>query len=124
MVVLELNQVEIDYCTDCGGIWLDAGELELLMGQAKEKDEVLGSFTEDNKTGEKSINCPICLKRMAKYMCGTEGKILVDKCQSDHGIWFDRGELHDVMEMCCFDKDNKILILLKDMILNEISGGK
>ena len=28
MVILELNQVEIDYCTACKGIWLDSGELE------------------------------------------------------------------------------------------------
>ena len=27
-VILELAGVEIDYCPDCGGIWLDAGELE------------------------------------------------------------------------------------------------
>jgi len=25
MITLELSEVEIDYCADCGGIWLDAG---------------------------------------------------------------------------------------------------
>ncbi len=33
MITLELQEVEIDYCIDCGGIWLDAGELELLLGE-------------------------------------------------------------------------------------------
>jgi len=33
MITLELEEVEIDHCTNCGGIWLDAGELELLLGQ-------------------------------------------------------------------------------------------
>ena len=33
MVVLELNEIEIDFCTRCSGIWLDAGELELLIEQ-------------------------------------------------------------------------------------------
>jgi Zn-finger nucleic acid-binding protein len=33
MITLELSDVENDYCTDCGGIWLDAGELELLLGE-------------------------------------------------------------------------------------------
>ena len=30
MITLELEEVEIDYCPDCGGIWLDAGELGVL----------------------------------------------------------------------------------------------
>ena len=35
MVTLELNDVEIDYCMQCEGIWLDAGELEILLGEPK-----------------------------------------------------------------------------------------
>ena len=30
LIVLELNEVEIDNCVSCGGIWLDKGELERL----------------------------------------------------------------------------------------------
>ena len=36
MIALELAEVEIDHCTDCGGIWLDAGELELLLGNPEQ----------------------------------------------------------------------------------------
>ena len=35
-IVLELDEIEIDYCTSCGGIWLDAGELDLLIEDEKE----------------------------------------------------------------------------------------
>ena len=31
MIVLELDEVEVDYCADCRGVWLDSGELELLL---------------------------------------------------------------------------------------------
>ena len=31
MITLELGEVEIDHCTDCGGIWLDSGELDALL---------------------------------------------------------------------------------------------
>ncbi len=37
LVILELNQIEIDYCTSCHGIWLDNGELELLMQDLRKK---------------------------------------------------------------------------------------
>jgi len=29
----EYNNVKIDACTECGGVWLDAGELELVAHQ-------------------------------------------------------------------------------------------
>lgn len=44
MIVLELNEVEIDYCSSCRGIWLDAGELALLLEDTEKKDRLLSSF--------------------------------------------------------------------------------
>lgn len=32
---VQVDSVEIDRCPTCGGIWLDSGELELLMKRAK-----------------------------------------------------------------------------------------
>jgi len=53
MITLELQEVEIDYCTDCGGIWLDAGELELLLGEPEKAKQLLGSF----KIRKRPNNC-------------------------------------------------------------------
>ena len=39
MITMELTEVEIDHCLDCGGIWLDAGELEE-FGPADPIDEL------------------------------------------------------------------------------------
>ena len=30
LIVLELDEVEIDHCLSCQGIWLDAGELQVV----------------------------------------------------------------------------------------------
>ena len=35
MLIIEHEAVEVDCCAACGGIWLDAGELELLFGDAE-----------------------------------------------------------------------------------------
>ena len=115
MVVLELNEVEIDHCLGCGGIWLDAGELELLLESSKEKEQVLGSFSADKTSKEKPRKCPICLKKMEKILCGEDKKVLIDKCRGNDGLWFDKGELYQIIEMGSFDRDNKILALLGDM---------
>ena len=40
------QKIEIDQCTGCGGIWLDAGELEQVG--AKESGSWLGKFWQKN----------------------------------------------------------------------------
>ena len=115
MVVLELNEIEIDYCISCGGIWLDAGELELLLEGSAKKDSLLASFKSDGRTKERPRKCPICLKTMEKVSCGADKRALLDRCRRNDGIWFDKGELEEVIRMGCLDEDNRILGLLKDM---------
>jgi len=115
MVVLELDEVEVDYCPSCRGIWLDAGELELLLEDAGEKEALLSSFELDRVTKEKSVKCPICRKRMQKALFGEEEQVRIDKCRKNDGIWFDEGELEKVIAMGAGDKENKVLNLLKDM---------
>ncbi|MEW6086772.1 MAG: zf-TFIIB domain-containing protein [bacterium] len=116
MVILELEDVEVDHCFSCGGIWLDAGELELLMGTSSEKECLLTLFETCEVTKEKSINCPICLKKMKKVLYGNEEKkIRLDKCVKNDGIWFDKGELNEVLKIGGTGKDNKIINLLKEM---------
>ncbi|MEJ2494849.1 MAG: zf-TFIIB domain-containing protein [Ignavibacteriaceae bacterium] len=58
MIVLELNEIEIDYCPDCKGIWLDGGELELLIEDENERKRILSSFQIESNYlfGEKLTN--------------------------------------------------------------------
>ena len=32
MMMVEHRKIEIDFCLECSGVWLDSGELELLVG--------------------------------------------------------------------------------------------
>lgn len=116
MITLELNEVEIDYCTVCNGIWLDAGELELLLGEPVKAKKLLDSFKIDLKSREKARKCPICDKKMQKVIVGSSQPVLlIDKCRRGDGLWFDKGELHDIFDRAQLDKDNKIQKLLADM---------
>jgi Zn-finger nucleic acid-binding protein len=125
LVVLELEQVEVDYCTSCAGVWLDAGELELLLETKEERNKLINLFKEAGDVKEKSYACPICGKQMKKSEIGEKGKVVVDKCRKNHGIWFDKGELKKVVEFGSVNKENKIINLLKDMFENssQINGG-
>jgi Zn-finger nucleic acid-binding protein len=116
MITLELRDVEIDYCTGCNGIWLDAGELELLLGEPEKAKKLLDSFKIDSSSTEKIRKCPICRKKMQKVIVGTsKPTLLIDKCRKADGLWFDKGELKDILERANLDKDNKIQKLLTDM---------
>ena len=115
MIILELKGVEIDYCINCKGIWLDSGELELLLGNSEETQEFLNSFSVDSITSERKLKCPICSHKMEKIIVGDEEKVRIDKCKSGDGIWFDAGELDEVLRMGPIGKNDKVYILLKDM---------
>ncbi len=120
MITLELQDVEIDLCTDCDGIWLDAGELEMLLGEPEKAKKLLNSFKIEQTSSEKPRKCPICLKKMKKIIVGSSKPVLlIDKCRRGDGLWFDKGELQDIFDRAQLDKDNKIQKLLADMFGRE-----
>ncbi|MHC4499091.1 MAG: TFIIB-type zinc ribbon-containing protein [Planctomycetota bacterium] len=120
MITLELADVEIDYCTDCGGIWLDAGELELLLGNPEQAEKLLNSFKIDTACPEKPRKCPICRKKMQKITIGLSAPpLLLDKCRRGDGLWFDKGELQDILSRAQLDRDSKIQRLLAEMFGQE-----
>jgi Zn-finger nucleic acid-binding protein len=96
-LVVEYKNIELDYCPACGGVWFDAGELELLLEAAGLKDyesyikKISG--TGETATAEKKRRCPICQRKMKKTHLDAGNKVLVDICGGGHGIWFDGGEV-------------------------------
>jgi len=123
MITLELADVEIDHCVGCGGIWLDAGELELLMDDRRKAADLLTAFQEAPTQAEKPRKCPICDKKMAKIVVGAAKPVLlIDKCRRGDGLWFDCGELQDILGRGQLDSDSRIQKLLADMFGQDPSG--
>ncbi|WP_337866801.1 zf-TFIIB domain-containing protein [Ignavibacterium sp.] len=114
MIVLELNKVEVDYCTNCSGIWLDRGELELLYSIDESENELQKLFSETLTINEKSYKCPLCRKRMKKSKF-SNSELVIDKCPENHGLWFDKGELEKLLTLQSNSSSEKILTLLKEM---------
>ncbi|KPK23388.1 MAG: hypothetical protein AMJ70_03600 [Dehalococcoidia bacterium SG8_51_3] len=97
MIVIEYHNIEVDYCTDCNGVWFDSGELELMLKtyQMEGIELFLESIinSPDTPSDEKQRKCTICGRKMKKKAFGTQPKILIDVCGEGHGLWFDRGEI-------------------------------
>jgi uncharacterized protein len=117
LVILELEKVEIDYCVSCQGVWLDTGELELLLGPTG-KNEV--SLSPDIKSNEQSLKCPRCRKKMEKV--STADNILLDRCRYGHGLWFDGGELEAILRGKKNDSENRISEHLKGIFIEKIKS--
>ena len=96
LVVVERESIEVDWCTHCHGVWFDVGELELLAGKAGKRLEpgTLGRVA--GKVDEARRRCPRCRRKMEKVTLADDDTLLLDRCP-EHGLWFDAGELTELM---------------------------
>lgn len=102
MVIVENEKIELDYCTTCLGVWFDAGELALLL---ESLDLEVGEFNvadiltlPEKMIAEKKRRCPVCKKKMRKAAIGHEPEVVIDVCPQGEGLWFDGGELGQVIK--------------------------
>ena len=102
MVIIEHQDIELDYCTRCKGVWFDSGELELFLELGGLTD--CGPFLQAIKdraeaaTAEKPRVCPVCGRKMRKTAVNEDGSVIVDVCREDHGIWFDHREVEHLAQ--------------------------
>lgn len=93
--------LEIDACPTCEGMWFDAHELGAFLKSPTLKSRFLlpeaaqpqGSVGYTISTRQRV--CPRCREGMDVRVF--EGVVL-DVCHHCHGIWFDAGEVRDVVE--------------------------
>ncbi len=101
MIVVEHSRIELDYCTKCQGVWFDAGELELLLETMTlnepglSLDNILSS--PEAESSEKKRRCPICGQMMKKATLGKQPEVLIDACPQGDGLWFDGGEVDQLI---------------------------
>lgn len=102
MIVVEYHDIELDHCNDCHGVWFDSAELELLLkslnldSQNLLLDDIVKS-PEVESSGKKR-KCPICNKKMKKTNIGKHPELFIDVCPQKHGLWFDGGEVAQLLK--------------------------
>ena len=115
LIVLEIEDVEIDHCTTCKGVWLDAGELEILLGAAANRDALMSTLRTQADGQDRDIRCPICRRSTEIVNYGSGKKVTLDMCPAGHGLWFDDGELRDVIGMGEFPEHNRVYEIIEDI---------
>jgi Zn-finger nucleic acid-binding protein len=80
--------------------------------------DVLKSVEAD--TSERPRRCPVCARKMQKSHIGEQPRVLIDACPRADGLWFDGGELHQLLRQLSGDSavgpecDRKVEGFLKD----------
>jgi Zn-finger nucleic acid-binding protein len=126
------NNIVLDFCKRCGGIWFDYGEVKqlcslqpnVLFNKIYLKKEnyqmqcyLCHSFMDRNaskceKCGwQNIIDCPICQKSME---ITTYLDFHLDYCKTCKGVWFDNIELADIWNGKLNAFANKHLFKVKD----------
>lgn len=98
MVAYELEGIEIDRCLRCDGVWLDAGELEMVTELAgADPGGLAAALDASHRIGRSKRHCPRCGRKMRLVQVGQEATLELDRCPVGHGLWFDRGELEKLI---------------------------
>lgn len=101
MIVAEQNKVELDHCVKCRGVWFDREELDLFMASRKLSPSSIKMRPLDEatnaKTREGKRRCPRCGKAMKKTLAMDAPEVLIDRCAKGDGLWFDGGEIDEVV---------------------------
>ena len=123
IVALELNDIEVDHCLNCGGVWLDPDEMDLLLEGSPGREEIRDNMHPDDGGGEKVLSCPLCSKKMEKLRVERAGGWLrIDRCVTGDGTWLDGGELHALVALSDFPAAHRIHEFLKAVFRGPQAG--
>lgn len=90
------GMIEVDYCPNCRGMWLDFSELDGLEDVAFDQDEHKGSLVHHQTPTE--FPCPHCDTHLHEFQYRLYD-LKLDYCLAQHGYWLDAGEDERVMEI-------------------------
>ena len=97
METITSNDLEVDRCSNCKGIWFDEFELEAM----KKADGAEVIDDGDAKTGKAQnkidqLTCPKCTTQMIRMVDSKQTHIWFEHCTVCGGNYFDAGEFRDL----------------------------
>jgi len=91
--IRRVREYSYETCADCHGVWMSRGTL---AGMGKEIAPEAQLSMRAEQINETTRACPDCQRAMKKAWMF---RVPLDFCSAEqHGIWFDGGELRQVLE--------------------------
>lgn len=94
-----VEDVEVDYCPSCRGLWLDRDEIRSLARKSDDSLAQLRELVQEGapETPAPSTVVPPCPACGGKLTLAAFGSIQMEHCSACDGIYLDRGELDKAM---------------------------
>lgn len=101
------QELPLHGCEHCGGVWIDAGTLEVLLESASRAAPPPDADPYGHNVKRRTLargqvtgkivyrQCPACTQSMLRKNFARISGVIVDTCR--HGTYFDRGELDAVL---------------------------
>jgi Zn-finger nucleic acid-binding protein len=99
------EEITIDVCPKCQGVWLDHGEMELIISKREEKfssqeveavNRLCGVSGVSEEDESRELSCPKCEEKMKTLNYNYSSGIIVDRCPKQCGVWLDADELEKI----------------------------
>ena len=99
MQPLTFNDVEVDRCTKCYGLFFDHLEKEMLKKmEGSEELDVGDEFVGATYNEILDVPCPKCKTKMDHVVHTDPFEIKFECCSACKGVYFDAGEFRDYLE--------------------------
>ncbi len=105
MSPVPIDEVVVDRCNGCGGIWFDLREHDNL----KKRDKASRVDRGDPATGNsfnaiRDIDCPHCKQKMVKLAFPNQPHIHYEQCNHCGGAFLDAGEFTDLATLTASER--------------------
>ena len=118
--VVTFNDIEVDRCTNCMGIWFDHREQEDLKKlKGAEQIDIGDEFLGAKYDHMQNIDCPRCDIRMHHVTHQADLEIRFERCPQCKGSFFDAGEFSDYLAEEIFDEFQRVM-----SELDSLEGGQ
>jgi Zn-finger nucleic acid-binding protein len=87
-----VEEVAVDRCSTCDGIWFDAHELTQLLAEDARQIAALRSGSFHEQTDEIKGRCPRDDSGLLRVFSAIDKTVVLDACPECRGIWLDGGE--------------------------------
>jgi Zn-finger nucleic acid-binding protein len=99
MEVVRFEDVEVDRCIRCGGLWFDALEHEELRRRAgSEAIDAGPTWQAPMHDVQGKVFCPVDGTLMVRLVDAAQPQMGVESCPMCHGTFFDAGEFTEFKE--------------------------
>ncbi|MFQ5929389.1 MAG: M48 family metalloprotease [Acidobacteriota bacterium] len=88
--------VEVDYCPQCNGIWLEQGEIFYFTNNRRRMCQAIEKGMQNAKPGDRLSPRTDRLMHQWTLFAGSADEVQLDTCTDTGGIWFDSEELDKV----------------------------